>query len=232
MKKLRNNLEYRIVTSKHLAAFKDSQAFIFDQLINGKYKFSSTSRELILLLYEQWFKLLLHIEQKLVTCNVVNQSIIDEFIIKVDNRYKEIKSISLDDSYFDQHLVSNWFLIHKASFELFRDNLPSVTNKNNKCAFAEISTNTIKYLNYSLFELHEIDALLYSKHEPFLCVDELNYFNKQNGCPELVINRLKLYKSLNYKLDKIKIKNYCNRSIPNNLIENLKQENVEVTIIE
>lgn len=191
---VRNNIYFRIIACKALETYKNTQAFVLGDITNGKHKFSETPRELMLLMFDNWFRYLLFLERfSLSKHEPFTADDIERITIEAQVTIDTITEIALSNTdVFDNRFISIWRQTHKALDEYLFLSIAELAGQTNTNVFPNIVKSLSKCLNASLLELHEIDCLVY-KQQMFVSFDPvcLEYDTKTNKV--MLVDRYKIY---------------------------------------
>ncbi len=223
----RNNVSFRIVSSKAIAEFKNSQAFMFTQLTEGKYKFADTPKELLLLLYDNWFRWIVFLERYCLFTDTFTEHDIKKVCAEGQSVIDDIYRIAnTNASIFDAEFIDTWIQTQKAIDEYVFIILEESKGKQNIEVFPQAVTALILMLNSSLFVLHEIDSLLYAGRQ-FVSIDKLviELYNKNKSF--LPSERFIVYRSRS-DINELDVKCY----VPSSCVENNDFETIYLPLLE
>lgn len=231
-----NSINFRVMSSKELEKFKNVQAFQLNQVINGRYRFDESTREVILLKYDMWSRWLYEIENLFIELNgdetnqlkILNEEhicYIISLIEKTTNCFTDIIKNKYPNN-FNQDFVKVWLEIHQISHEYFTNFMHSLINMNFIRAFSQINNVLIKVLQYTLVEIYELDNV-FKKLDAFLVIEDLATNLKRSTDKCLLLERALVYKKY-FNVDKFYIKNYTDESIPTNMIEKIEENGIEI----
>jgi hypothetical protein len=203
----RNNINFRIIACKAIEQYKNTQAFVLTDIIEGKHKFTDCPKELMLLMFDSWFRYLLFLER---FCLARHQEFTEDDVRKLSGEAQAtidtINDIVLsNDKIFETKFVDTWKAVHRHLDEYLFFCIESQVGKKAVQVFPHIVMTLAKCLNSSLLELHEIDCLLNEKHM-ILSLDPvcIEYDIKTGHI--LLVERYKVY--ANQEHDKIQVKVY------------------------
>lgn len=157
----RNNIEFRIVSSKALETFKNVQSFQLGQLVNGKFYFSEKRREILLLQYELVSKFLIEVEHLIIDKHgdeTIDKPIIKKLLELTDEKMNEV--IYKNSSCFDMCFVSLWYQIHNLSFEYFIKLVDNINTNEPERYFVELVDIAIMFMEHTLIEIHELNNIM------------------------------------------------------------------------
>lgn len=243
-----NNIHFRIYSSKALEKYKHYQSFNLNQLVHGKFPFRKTSKEILLLKYDMWFRWLMRIEGYIVANNIekIKEEHIDIFLYyaSLTNALYQ-KTMQEYPQYFNPSFLNIWMKFHTLLHKYLHTQLKLSPTTDSTYFFNHISDILIEVMDSTVYELVEMEVML-NKYEisicpnknkmeefspagsvPFLIYNSIgeNYYKIINE--SLLANRVKLYKNYIPTLDKVYIKNYTDFSIPEVEI-NLIQKEIEI----
>jgi len=211
-----NNIDYRIGSSASLARFKESQTYLLNQLaFNPFHKFSHTAKEILLLQFDLCFDLICELEQYLlVEQNNISFVDIEQFLLKREEYFR--KTITDQNGYIDLEYFDYFEKIYeiskKRNLQIFKMIFESDMNISSK--FGSVVDFFIQIMNHTLYELQELDIILYSKQTPAFNLDKMSCdmnHHIDGTCP--LLERIKLMLTIR-DFEHIIIKNYLDSSIP------------------
>lgn len=230
-----NNIEFRIVSSNAICQFKADQAFDFNELVrNPVCSIFHKNREILLLAYDTFFGYILQLEKCFVKHNKENM-ITEELLVEILSLYDEciirINSTLVDhESFFDQQSVEILKSTHKRFIFYARQKITSVVNTSIMIAFPTIVHTLSNVLNDLLFEIHEVDFLLYgdkSLSTPFISFSQICY-DMYNNNIDVLSERLSIYQKYFPQCKSYTIKNYTTHTIN---IENFAKNGIDIVNI-
>lgn len=210
-----NNIEFRIVSSNAICQFKADQAFDFNELVhNPVYKFSHKSREILLLAYDTFFGYILQLEKCFVkhnNKNMITLDLLEEILSLYDACITNINTTLEEHSeFFDETCVEILKQTHKRFIFFARQQIAKVINTSIMIAFPTIVNTISDILNNLLYEIYEVDYLLYvdtQKCKPFLSFSKICFEFYSYGI-DILSERLQIYKKYFPLLKNYTIKNY------------------------
>ncbi len=231
---IHNNIEFRIRTSEAISTYKLNQAFVLNQAAYNKhFKFSSLSKDILLLKFDVWYDWLNEVEQILLKSK--NDIKIKE-ILKAAQDRKEYYEKTLRNNFegADLEFINFWIEIHDKVYELM---IKKILNLQMNVSKGDLFFNITKILSNvmkrTLYELQELETIISDRGAVNICVD--------NICIEIFKKDFNFFKEKILKYQNIKkfnsvvIKNY---SDSDNLeiscekaLEYLKENNIEYIII-
>lgn len=204
---IKNNIEFRIVAAKALEAFKNSQAFMLNEV--NKSEFGLTAKEILLLQYDTWFQWCLFAERFCLKHKRLTEDHIGMLIIDAITKYqKNFELMRVHSEVFDVEIVRIYEQTHRYLMDFFSDKMNTFIGKESAESYPLMIHSLTGVLNATLFELHEIDSLVRGTDFPFISLDSVGveyYKQKQISIPA---ERYKLYKENFNDLKKIVLKCY------------------------
>ena len=212
-----NNIEFRIVSSKMVERFKSTQSFVLSEMLYGEYKFSKSSREIVLLVMDTAFGWITSIEDYLIRDSV---DIFDEkakdFAVESLKRASQyaLDTVTGKPEIFQTTLGDVWKIVHVKKKEIMFRALDECIGKRDLDAFSTISALLIEMLDSLKFELYEIDYLINDGSKPFLCLTDLNVYDMHVAGDNDLLFKANLYTE-KFPIEKtFAIKNYSQEHNP------------------
>jgi hypothetical protein len=239
---IENNIRFRILTSSEFIKYKTAQTFILKEIeFNSIYNFSKTAKEIILFKFDVWFDFLCELEQFLLKKEILDSEDIKEIKKLALEREIYIKNvIKKYNNIFDKKFINIWEKIHY-DFTNFFDNFLNFKEKISREAYFEKIMNVIiLIMQHVLYEIYEIDNLIY-KRKLFLSIDEFDKFFINNLCQNCELNSKFCYFSKKLEIylnevntEKILIKNYLSDKceLVDELIKFIKEKYKKNVIVE
>jgi hypothetical protein len=191
MKFIKNNIEFRQVSSQAQANFMSSKSFMLNEVLQSKkHVFSATSKEVLLQTYKIWTDLLVKAEEFCVLEQKVHfdKSSFDYLFEEAASSLKDLEHHLVEHkTWFDPMFVDVWLKIQNSRKDLIIDSIKDQTlNQLVPEAYNNMSMYLMSFMNHILFTLHEIDYLLYSRGTsnflPFVYISTVDVnFNKLCG---------------------------------------------------
>ena len=229
-----NNLEFRMYSAKAREEYSNAQAFALGQLLTNKaHKFSPTAKELLLLKYDMWLQWLLQCEDYLRETKTFDRNtreILVQGSGKIQRKY--IDTIRNNPKYFNTKYIDTWIEVHKNLYLVLTKTILDYEAKSIIDLITKVGTTLIETMDATLYELQELDCVLYSdKKEPCISVSEA-CFNWHKLFPDrcAVVERLQKYEKIVGKIDTIGIKVYTDRDI-SNIVKNIEKAGYKVGVI-
>ena len=213
-----NNLNFRLFSAKAREAYSNSQAFALSQLLdNPKHEFSVTAKEILLLKYDMWLKWLCDVEQLLRREKVATKEIVEAIIYgsnKVQREYFDI--IKDNPEHFDAEYAKVWIKSHSSLYDLLIEDIRSKEYSSITQLITAVADTLIMVMDATLFELHEIDTIMYGangKHT-FVSVSDV-CFKFIELFPDrcMLAERLDIYKEHGANIDSLIVKDYTTKDI-------------------
>jgi hypothetical protein len=238
---VKNNIYFRAISSHCIERFKNSQAALLTNVIDKKkYNFNETAIELLNISFDQWFRWLTVVEKFFLEASRIGVSELNYIISLADRRLETIEILVLSHpDVFDPKFVKIWFEVHNKLHEFFKVRIDNLITKDTEAKRPElilpfITNNLIQILNNTLFELHEIDNLIYNKGLPFVSFEEMciEYASIYGHC--ILKDRLNIYNNNGFNIKEIYIKNYYDgiEEIPNYIYTELKSIGISIVHVE
>lgn len=160
-----NSIDFRIVSSKALEKFKNVQSFQLNEIRNGRYKFGSSRRELLLLKFDLLTRVLAETE-KVCIQNYHNNEGTTELIVsytlemlrKSRKLYNEI--ITSHPELFDPVFAGIWTSMLDKKENLLIGGLTSLISKPLEIFFSSLVDIISSFIQNGTFELYELDVKL------------------------------------------------------------------------
>lgn len=160
-----NSVEFRIKSSKAIERFKNIQAFQLNEIKNGRYKFSKSRRELLLLKFDLLSKVLYESENLCIqfyneqyASNVVVESVVS-LVSKASYLYNKIIKEDHPGA-FDPIFSNIWIEMFSINEHLFKKQILSLEGAEFSVFFNNLVDTVSALLQNSTFELFELDVLL------------------------------------------------------------------------
>ena len=160
-----NSVEFRIKSSKALERFKNVQSFQLNEIKNGRYKFSKTRRELLLLKFDLLTKVLYESENLCIqfydaqyASNLVVESVVS-LVSKASYLYNKIIKEDHPEA-FDPIFSNIWIEIFSINEHLLKKQILSLEGVEFSVFFNNLVDIVSALLQNSTFELFELDVLL------------------------------------------------------------------------
>lgn len=215
-----NNIKFRIVTSNAIARFKSCQAFDFNEVITEGNRFHESTREVLLLEYDFWFKFVIRLEKLFLTMGrnespkVLKHSLGAGIGFMLD----EIEEIIYGHpSIFDPNLANYISQYHDSFSPLIKDLILKDLDEENVClAFPNIVNTMSSYLQQHVFILYEYDNIVLNKYEDAflsfnqLTSDTIETFDRDPRKHPMRV-RAEFFKE-HFGINRFNIKNYSTRA--------------------
>lgn len=257
-----NSINFRILSSKSLEKFKNVQAFQLNQLANGKFYFSLNKREVLLLKYDMWSRWIYEIENLCIEllrneeARKVTKNDIDLIILLANKTSEKYTSIILQENTdkFDKEFCKIWLELHQYTYNFMINQIRHLVGLSYPMMFSKLIDLLINILQYTLFEIHELDILFCnSKNNCEYCDDKLicnhnenKMVNSDNLLSFIIISnftktyqeitgtclidkRIEIYKKY-FDIKEIYFKNYTDEKIPFNLINSIEKHNIKLNM--
>ena len=226
-----NNILFRIGSAKALERFKSQQFFILSEVNSGSYKFSKTSRELVILFTDVMFGWLLSVEHYLIRSG--SNVFTDEHRMVISDKLEESiayinATILENEDIFDSRescTIMDIISLRHHYVEIFFEKL---VGENTIDAFSAIAAVLTESMDSFRFELYEVDYLVNHKKNPFICITDfmLNVYTQYRHC--IALDRASLYKNI-FGVESFRVKNYSSASIISSQVNCLRENGIKVT---
>ena len=246
-----NSITFRILSSKALEKWKNVQSFQLNQLVNGKFYFSSDRREILLLKYDMWSRFLYEVENFCIeisdkTQNIEITSSEINYIISLCDKTKQTYSDIMQNRYnksFDKKYVDIFLKTHAIIYDSTIKRIQSLNGLTIQVMFTEIVNIFCDMMQHTLIEIYELNNLFCkvldecefcektqnktNKKLPFIIVSEINEKMSEecNNC--ILTERLKILKDY-FNLNDIYIKNYTDKPISDELITKIESIGLKI----
>lgn len=209
MSYIKNNIEFRIVAAKAQEYYKNSQAFMLNEITSGC--FGVTTKEILLLQYDSWFQWCIFVEKFCLR----NQKLTDDHIgmLVIDAEGREQKNFDImkaNKDVFNPDILSLYEKTHSYLMDYLKIHINSFRNTKAIDSYPKMISGLVGMLNATLFELHEINNMVENVGAiPFVCLDDVSikyYKNKKISIPA---ERFKLYQSIRPELSNVILKCYA-----------------------
>lgn len=207
-----NHIDFRISTAKSISHFKTAQGFILDQLsYNPYHKFSNIAKEVLLLKYDVWFDYIVELEQcYLANYDTASKQELVDIAKTLSNKRVDYYMDSLYNEFSDEEsrdYIDKWDIEHKSIYKYFISEMDTYTTESPHALYRAIIQDLTRLLNHTLYELQELDIILFSDKTPSFNVDDICYkLNKED--PKYLNSKLDRY--LSYRdlpFTKVNLKN-------------------------
>lgn len=233
-----NNIEFRVHSSRALEKWKNVQAFQLNQLVNGRFHFDPTRREILLLKYDLWSRWLYEIENLCVELSGDHQEMSTstsdiDLIIKLAEKtataYEDIM-LRQHPERFDNEFVQIWLEQHDYVFQYMINKIKTFTVFSFDRLFSSIVDVLVDVMQYTLIEIHELERIFNNDSEsgqsfdntPFVIITNLTELAKKEFNICLLCERLGIYKKY-FNFTDIYIKNYTDEVISQCVIDKIEE---------
>jgi len=235
---VQNNIEYRISSCTSLVSFKKNQEFILNQMaFNPFHKFSKISKEILLLKYDVWYDFLNETEQYILCNFTMDAEELIEGLISLSNErvvyYYDLLASEFTADIEVQYL-QEWNKQHSKIYDYLVMKIRELKNQSPTIIFRRTVDILNDVMAHTLYELQEIDVLLFSEDEtPGISIDDICVYlhSKDN---KFLFNKIKDYQAIR-PFSKMVIKNQTQENLENKchiFFSHLaKENNIEYIII-
>lgn len=213
-----NNIEFRIVSANSIAQFKSNQAFDFNEVLhNDKCKFSSDSKELMLLNYDVWFSFILKLEKiflNIKDLEPISQELINFLLLEVNETLLTIDNVaSSHPELFNPKILKIINKTHKCYIDHTKETINKSTGISIHIAFANIVNSISESLHEMIFELQECEYLLNkTKKEKTAFINLTNVSHNSPFEFNQLVERTKIYNTA-FGIKNFVVKNYTDLDI-------------------
>lgn len=206
-----NNINFRMYSAKAKERYTNSQAFALGQLQSTQtHEFSSTAREILLLKYDKWFKWLIDCEQTLRETKRFDRELREELVYESNRVQREyVEVIKTNPEYFDESFSELWLKTHKSLYDMLKQAIVDYEATSITDLIIYISDVLVKVMDATLYELHEVDNIVYSTNPVFISITDV-CFTFLAVLPDrcMLVERLEVYKEARGDFDTIILKQY------------------------
>lgn len=214
---VRNNIAFRVESSQAIAKFKQHENFILGQILYGKYDFSETSREIILLNFRLWTDWLNQIENTIsfLEEEKLTQSDKNHILYKakaVENKYT--KALISNSEIFKTKKSKCWLEVHKiVGYEHLIGEINKIVGCSKVRAFNTIVDALIETMLMVMYELWEIKLVSHVEYENKLAFTEMCNLKLNSKNPvNFLLKRAEIYSKYYGEVDFV-IQNYTSQKI-------------------
>ena len=206
-----NNIRFRIISSKMLERFKNTQSFTLTEMLHGQYQFSKTAREIMLLSMDKWFQWLLLFERELIRnpSDVFDENMCLEMIQESHETTRLVREILMKHTeVFERDMTEIWLTSTETGFLGWSEVLAAYSGKEDIEAFSGIATFLTEIMETMKFILYEIDYLVSDGSDPFICLTNTCHLAKTEYGIDILSPRINTYKSFFPEITRLTMKNY------------------------
>jgi hypothetical protein len=231
-----NNIQYRIASGKAIASYKNAQTFLMKEVaFNPYHEFSVVAKEILLLKYDIWFDYLCEIEQYFLVDEgkFISKDNIEILISLSNDRVKYYEFIMGDNpSIFHKKFLEIWLETHKVVYNHLIICMKNLEGLNKAEGFSLLTEKIINIMNHTLYELYEVDILMYSNESLVFNYDSLcnDISLENNAC--LILEKMKIFEKVRESKN-LKIKVYDDAKIPferSLLKKGLEEKNIKYKV--
>jgi len=211
-----NNIGFRIISAKILERYKNTQSFILNEMENGKYKFTGTSKEIVLLYADSAYRWLERLEYSIISHKYtvdINQERIDEMTSSLVACNEYVTSIIREHPkvFKDKAIAEAWIALYTTKETQIRmmDEVPRVINglkdKVATVVFTKIGELFADALDEVRLTLYEIDSMATSNGEKApLCVSDWDIDRINDALPRIKFKAKYYMEHFNVKAFRLK----------------------------
>ncbi len=212
-----NNIKYRMASGRAIASYKSAQVFLMNEVaFNPFHSFSTVAKEILLLKYDVWFDFLCEVEQYLLVEDgkYVTESNIETIKLLSDERVQYYEYVMAENpGIFDDKYLVIWKEVHKLVYNFLTEQLNDLVGLNKSEGFKKLTNDLINIMNHTLYELYEVDILMFSDAEFVFNYDSLCVTYCATHEVPLIIKKLEIFNKIR-KVNSIIIKGYDDAQIP------------------
>lgn len=229
-----DKIAFSLTTSKWLEAFKANQTFALNQTMRSDFPFQATSQEILLSLYEHWFKWMLDLETRLGQSGTLDEATRKSVSQATIDVQAQCQAVFSRDSLMDNKVKLLWSRAYRPAHEAFVEYTARLElGMDSGVAYSQLATRLLSFMQHTLFVLHEVDDLLYNpKKNSFISVDDYvcDVYNQQGK--DLLGERVRLYKSTQETANDVawEVKRYTDNHVPDGLRAQLRSHLPEVSL--
>ena len=180
-----NSVEFRISSSKALERFKNVQSFQLNEIKNGRYKFSKSRRELLLLKFDLLTKLLYESENLCIQFydSQYASNIVVEYVVSLVSKASYLYNKIIKEDHpeaFDPIFSNIWIEIFSINEHLLKKQILSLEGAEFSVFFNNLVDIVSALLQNSTFELFELDVLLMKQRKLYKNHPNCEHFKCDN----------------------------------------------------
>ncbi len=232
---IENNIRFRIISSKMLERYKNTQSFTLTEMLHGQYEFSKTSRETILLSMDRWFQWLLFFEKELIKNkeNIFTEHLCLEMIEESHETTRSVRDTLVKfPDIFEREATEMWLTSTQTSFLGWSEVLASYVGKENIEAFSGVATFLTEIMETMKFILYEIDYLVHDGSKPFVCLTNTCILAKEKYGLNILEKRVDTYSSKYPGISNFILKNYSDSKSTQMCADDLSAKGITFTVEE
>lgn len=228
---IKNNINFRIVSSNAISQFKSAQAFDFNEISCNGREFSEPTREILLLEYEYWFKWILRVEKLFLLLNVADSAVELEkpLVTSIDYLLSDIEEvISYYPEQFSHELINYVSIFHQTYLSVLISQIKKHLKSEVYSAYPQLVNCVSSFLQQIVFILHDYDNNILSKKDnPFLSFTNISINAAElNGYSNLV-ERAEFFKE-HFNINNFVLKNYSDVTNPESIIKKLTDSGINI----
>ena len=231
-----NNIEYRIVSSKCLEKYKSSQSFMLKEIsASSVYEFHESSRNLMLLMYDEFFRWTLDLERFLLTTPVVYDKHLNKIHASLEQNIERCAGIiSKNSRHFNKKSVKMVKEINSFVLDYFKKKLTAFKGYSRVDFFVHTTDTVLKLMSSNLFMVHEVDFLVHQyngKDGVFVSYDDMCIEFVENTGQCLIAYKLDVYKNNIKNFPKsVTVKNYTDKmELPDRLLKEVSALGITIS---
>ncbi len=211
---IKNHLNYRITASKCVERFRNLQAFSLNEVQNNYvYSFNEVSKSSIVLQFDIWNTWVVFLEKRLLELDdcLVNDSVYAAIKHTAREKYRRYVETLQTSDLFPHEFSHVHIKTNGVMFDRFTKNLEKVKNKTAIDAIVFLVKKLEAFLESSLFELQEVDYLVFKSssddNSPFISIDQQDLNDANNNKEISTVKRISIYRQM-FKLKNVIVKSY------------------------
>ena len=196
---LRNNIAFRRFTAERYSDFYKAKAFMLGEVLDSnRHEFTAGARETLLQYLsasESWLR---DIERRFIS---TGRGIVEDIdVTEILNSFAGIETDVLDIMHqhpedFPALFCGSWRELRTSMQPHIKHILTQQFRPDMFESFRLIAEFIIGYMNFTLFNLHEIDYILCGRERPFLYADKIDLNIMERDQVSLPVLRLNVYQS-------------------------------------
>ncbi len=175
---LRNNIAFRRFTAERYSDFYRAKAFMLGEILDSnRHEFTAGARETLLQYLsasESWLR---DIERQFIStgCGIETQQATAELLTSFADMERGVLGLMAQHPEdFSEKLCITWSDMRREMQPLIGQYLESQLRSDMSETFGRIAEFIIGYMNFTLFNLHEIDYILCGRERPFVYADKID----------------------------------------------------------
>lgn len=250
-----NSIEFRISSSKAIEKWKNTQSFQLNQIVNGKFQFHPNEKEVFLLKYDMWSRMIYEIESLMIELShrnhdgCISTEEVD-FVIELSDKTLAIYEEILTKKHphrFNKDFLDIWRASHSMMYNLMIHQIRGIVGYDYEIAFSMLTDIISKGMQYTLIELHELHELnalfcFFDSYQyvdgfgcksnsiyniPFMIITDMDHTSKNLIGEYMILDRLKIYREY-FDIKELYFKNYSANPIPIQIFDTIEDSGVNI----